>query len=1114
MIKNDLLQVHSNRHLYFRFIIRMKLTLIMILFFLFNVKGNVFSQQKVSISVQKTKLSKVLKLIEAQSDYYFVFNPGLKNFAKEINIAVDNELVTELLPKLFRRSGLGYSVEESGLVVVNQQQTINVRGQVVDPEGHPLAGATIRVKGSATGKSTDLNGQFEIELPAGSILIVSYTGFLSKEVTVNTVAALKIQLEPDQMMLNEVVVTALGITREKRTLGYSVTQVNGESLTQARENNVANALVGKVAGLDVTSTAGGVGSATSVVIRGASSLSQTNQPLYVINGVPMENAPQGITNKNPNGNSGSQWDNAPDMGDAIGNLNPDDIESISVLKGAAASALYGSRAKAGVILITTKSGKGSGIEFSSNYVVEQVMDRTNWQYVYGQGANGEKPRDGQAAAQVGGSSWGAKLDGSSVPQFDGVSRPYVAQKDNIENFYRNGHTWTNSLALNKGFDSGTLRLSISDVRNQSIMPNSGLDRQSFALAGTFEPIKRLKIDARTNYIIEDAKNRPMLSDGAGSANYNAVFLPNSVDIRSLKPWKTEDGHEIAYNAGNPWDTNPYFAAYEVVNNTDRNRLISSLSARYTLDNGLFIQGRAGQDFYTNAYLSVLPEGLAYSAPNNLVSQKMRYSDINADVLVGKSFKVNEDFVVTPNIGASYRNTTSDLTINQGNGFLVPGVHTITGLKNKSLVYVESEMETQSTYATLELAYQDYLYLTGSWRTDWFSTLAAPGFDNKLSVTYPSISGSFVFSELLSSDIMNFGKLRAGYAVVGQATGPYQTSLTYNFMSQSLNGYPLGQISYDYIPNSGLKASKAAELEVGTDIRFFNDRLSLDLTWYKKRSSDEIVSVTIPITLGYSQAVLNTGSIENKGLEMLLTGRPFKQDDFSWTTSLNMTYNKNKVVSLADGLKEQLLATSRSGVGFLKNYPGLAMGQIVAYDYAYDEQGNRLTNDDGSPKKGELKPYGSAYNKWFAGWNNEFSYRNFNLAFLIDGKFGGKLFSGTDYLGYIKGLHQATLANREELGNKAAKYYENTANNVSHLFVNDASFIKFRQLTLGYNFPTKLFNERIKSLNVSLVARNLFILMKKTDNIDPESSYNATFPGLELGGMPPARTFGFNLNVKF
>ncbi len=1110
------MQVHWNYLVRSRFIIRMKLTLIMIVLAFANVTANVYSQQKVSLDVKKTKLSKILKLIEENSDYYFVYSATNENLNKELSLKVDNTKVVDLLPRLFARNGLQYSVSGEGLVVVSEQQTLSIKGLVTDQDGNKLSGATVRVKGSAIGKATDLNGRFEIDVPTGNTLVVSFTGYLSKEITIQKGGEVTVALERDDQMLSEVVVTALGVKKERRSLGYSVTQLEGESLTKARENNVVNSLVGKVAGLDISSTSGGVGASSSVIIRGVSSLGQTNQPLYVINGMPMENKPSGAPTSgttNPNGNKGSQWDNAPDMGDAISNINPDDIESISVLKGAAASALYGSRAKAGVILITTKSGKGNGIDFSSNYVIENVMDRSDWQYVYGQGTNGLKPTTAAGAKQVGASSWGGKLDGSNVVQFDGVERPYVAQKNNVKNFYRNGHTWTNSLALNKSFEGGSLRFSVSDVDNKSIMPNSGLDRQSFTLAGTFEPVKRLSIDARANYIIENAKNRPMLSDGAGSANFNAIFLPTSLDIRDLKPGKDENGKEVAYNSGNPWDTNPWYAASEIQNNTKRNRLISSVTARYTFGNGLFVQGRAGQDHYTNEYEGIFPEGLAYSPPNNMVLQNTKFTDLNADILVGKSFALTDDMSLTPNIGAAFRNTKSDLMINQGSQFLVEGVHTIPGLASKSLAQIKSEEEMQSVYGTLEYAYRDILYLTGSVRSDWFSTLATPGKDNKLYSVYPGVSGSFVFSEFLNSSALNFGKLRVGYAQVGQATNPYQTALNYSFMAQNLNGSALGQISNLAVPNSELFPSTASELEIGTDLRFLNDRLSVDLTWYNKRSKNEILEVSIPISTGYAGAILNTGAIRNTGVELLLTGVALKKENFTWTSSLNATYNDNKVLSLADGLDELLVATSRSGVGFIKNVPGKAFGQIFAHDYKYDANGEIVKLEDGSPAKGELKSYGSSQNKWFGGWNNDFTYKNFNLGFLIDGKFGGKIFSGTDYYGYIKGLHKETLADREALGDKAPKYYENMANNTSFRFVNDASFIKFRQLTFGYTFPASMFNNKIKSLGLSFVARNLFILMRKTDNIDPESSYNATFVGLELGGMPAARTFGFNLNVK-
>ena len=1095
-----------------KFILLMKLTCMLVFFACLNVSAAVFSQEKISLDVKKIKLAKVLQLIEQRSSYHFVYSSSYVPINKDVSITVTNIPVTELLSTLLTNINLKYSISDGGLVVISRRKEAPITGIVKDATGGVLPGASVRVKGTAIGVNTDVNGKFSLNAPDNATLVVSYAGFQTKEVIVGAQTSLEISLVEDTKQLTEVVVTALGIKKERRALGYSVTQVAGESLTQARENNIANSLVGRVAGLDVSSTTGGAGAATSITIRGLSSINQTSQPLYVINGVPMENKPVGLNNKNGSGNSGGQYDNAPDLGDAIGNLNPDDIESISVLKGAAASALYGYRAKAGVILITTKSGKGNTIDFNTNYVAEKVMDRTNWQYIYGQGANGVKPADATAAAQVGGSSWGAKLDGANVVQFDGVSRPYTAQRDNVKNFYRTGGSWTNTLAFNKTFEGGVMRVSASNLNNNSVVPNSGLNRQNFNLSGTVNAIKNLTIDARFNYILEQAKNRPMLSDGAGNANYNATFLPTSVDIRNLQPGKKADGSELAYNTGNTYATNPYFAAYEFVHDTKRERLISSFNAKYTFDNGLFIQGRAGRDAYNDTYTAVTPSGTAYNVAGGMTEQSTKFSDLNVDALIGKSFRVS-DFSITPNIGGSYRRTSSNQTTNNGGDFAIFGIYNLTNTKNKSLGLSQINSEVQSVYGTLELAYKDILYLTGSGRADWFSTLATPGRNNDLSVFYPSVSGSFVFSELWKPSFLSFGKLRAGYALVGQATDPYQTQLYYNLRSESLNGKPIGNIVNEFIPNSSLKSSKASEFEIGTEMRFFKDRLNLDLTFYNKKSKDEIINVTTSTVTGYSGAVLNAGELRNKGVEALVSGVVIKSKDFTWTSSINGSYNDNTVISLAEGTASQPIATSRTGVGFLQNIAGKAAAQVLAYDYKYDGAGNIVKDATGIPERGDLKDYGSAFNKYTAGWNNEFSYKGVNLSFLIDGKWGGKIFAATDYYGYIFGLHQATLENRDALGTAAANYYGTFANNVSKQFVQDASFIKFRQLALGYNFPAKMFNNKIKGLNLSLVGRNLFILMKKTDNIDPESSYNATFPGLELGGVPPVRTFGLNLSVK-
>jgi len=1095
-----------------KFIMLMKLICIIVFITCFHVSASTFSQEKITLDVKKTKLARVLQIIERQSSYHFVYSSSYVPVNKDISITVINTSVTDVLATILNRTNLRYSVSEGGLIVISRNKDVPISGTVKDALGEALPGATVRVKGTGIGTSTDVNGKFALNAPENAILVISYAGFQTREIPVGTQTNLDIVLTEDTKQLADVVVTALGIKRERRALGYSVTQVSGETLTQARENNIVNSLVGKVAGLDISSTSGGAGAASSVIIRGVSSLGQSSQPLYVVNGVPMESTPVGVNNVNPNGNSGGQYDNAPDLGDAIGNLNPDDIESISVLKGAAASALYGYRAKAGVILITTKSGKGNNIEFNSNYVAEQVMDRTDWQYVYGQGANGLKPTTQLEAGTSGGSSWGARLDGTNAIQFDGVSRPYTAQKDNVKNFYRTGGSWTNTLAFNKSFTGGVIRVSASDLDNNSVVPNSGLDRQNFTLAGTVDAIKNLTIDARFNYILEQAKNRPMLSDGAGNANYNATFLPTSVHIETLQPGKKPDGTELSYNTSNGFATNPWFAAYDFIHNTKRERLLSSFNAKYTFDNGLFLQGRVGRDAYNDNYTAVTPSGTAYDADGGLTEQFTKFSDLNADVLVGKSFKLDE-ISITPNVGASYRRTKISQITNNGSGFAIFGVYNLANANNRSVGISQPDQEVQSVYGTLELSYKDIIYLTGSGRSDWFSTLATPGKDNKLSVFYPSISGSFVFSELWKPSFLSFGKLRAGYAIVGQGTVPFQTQLYYNLRSETVGGIPIGNIVNVSIPNPSLKASKANELEIGTEMRFFGDRLNLDVTWYSKKSKDEILPVPTSTTTGYNGAVLNIGELQNRGVEALISGIIIKNADFSWTSTLNGSYNDNKVLTLAEGTSSQLLATSRSNVGFLQNLAGKAVGQVMAYDFRYDASGNIVKDVNGAPERGELKPYGSAYNKYGAGWNNEFSYKGVNLSFLIDGKWGGKIFSATDYYGYIFGLHQATLENREALGVNAATYYSSYANNVSRQFVQDASFIKFRQLTIGYNFPSKMFNNKIKGLNLSFVGRNLFILMKRTDNIDPESSYNATFPGLELGGVPPVRTYGLNLSVK-
>ncbi|MBA4167081.1 MAG: TonB-dependent receptor plug domain-containing protein, partial [Chitinophagaceae bacterium] len=496
----------------------------------FSAKHTYYTPKK-SSTAQKDKLTlqSVLQDLNRIKGVFFLYTQECIG-NKMVNPVEDlKEDIETILDNILANSGLKYKkIKSNTFVIIAEDEKLHpgkeykveslsseatikvadpVKGRILSSDGTALSGVSVSVKGTRRGTATNNNGDFIIDVNKGETLVISYVGYQSQEYIVNNnnSDAISISLTPSSAQISEVVVTALGIRRERRSLGYSVSEVKGSELTQAREINVGNSLVGRVAGLNVNSVAGGPGASTNIVIRGISSLSSTNQPLYVINGIPVENK--------TNGQLGTQYDNGVDRGDAIGNINPDDIETISVLKGAAASALYGYRAKAGVILITTKSARGNGVDFNSNYVAEKIVDPTDWQYVYGQGSNNIKPTDQNAAFQSGQSSWGGKLDGSNVIQFDGVSRPYVAQKDNLKNFYRTGSTFTNTVALNQTFTGGNIRFSASDLSNNAVIPNSGLDRQSFNLTGIFNPIAKLTVDARANYILEQAKNRPFLSDG-------------------------------------------------------------------------------------------------------------------------------------------------------------------------------------------------------------------------------------------------------------------------------------------------------------------------------------------------------------------------------------------------------------------------------------------------------------------------------------------------------------------------------------------------------------------------------------------------------------------------
>jgi len=1006
-----------------------------------------------------------------------------------------------------------------------------ISGTVADETtGTLLPGVTVSLKGTKTKVSTDNNGAFAIAANSKSVLIFTYIGYKTLEVTVGNQTQLSIKIGETKEQLKEVVVTALGISKEKRAIGYSVSEVKGTSITEARENSFVNSLEGRVAGVNVSGVATGPNGASNVVIRGITNMTGNNQPLYVLNGIPLVNNNYATTDVG--GGYGGK-----DGGDGISDINPDDIETISILKGAAASALYGYRGSNGVVMITTKKGKntdGLGVEVNSNYVRETVIDETNFQTVYGQGSNGAKPISAANALGSMESSWGAKLDGSQTYQFDGVQRPYSeAAIGNLGRFYRPGGNFTNTVAFSKGFgDGGATRFSVSNLNDQSYVPNAGLQRLTFNQSTNLKFGKNLTLDLSSQYISAFTKNAPNVSDAVGNLNWGPMFVPPNINITTLAGANGNgtlaNGYELN-PFSDPYTTNPYFAAYEFQGAIHRNRFTGSANAKYTFDNGYFI-GLAVADDYTNdRNTNIEPIGTGYlvaaGIAGDMNEQNVKQTELNIDLTTGRKFNLSKDFAANILLGANYRKSVQEFVIASGQNFAIPFLYNIGNLENLTDQYNINNEEFQSLYASADISYKDLIYLTATTRNDWYSTLA-PG---KINYLYPSFSGSFVFSELWHIPGLDLGKIRLSYADVGGAAdNPYQTLQTYSIAGtlHVTNGvFPIGTAGNGTVPNSGLRPSSRSEIEGGLELDFFKGRLKFDLAIYQKTVKDDIVPVSIDYTSGYNSALLNVGTLKYSGVELQIGGTPVKGTDFSWDINFNASYTRGKVISLG-GQNQITLGNEAQDWGataYTQQIVGKEPLQIIALDPARDSNG-KIIIDPGlgapDPSLAQPKDFGSAISPWTGGINNSFRYGHFSLSFLVDGKFGGKLFSNTNFVAYGQGLSKATLAGRDVLYGTnqqyASGYYADWAGANEGQFVYDASFIKLRQIIFGFDFPVKkLFNNKIHGLRLSFVCHNVYTLVKHTPNIDPESTYSASVytQGLEAPAVPYSRTIGLNLNIK-
>jgi len=1118
----------------------MKLTICFMLFACLEVNAEAVAQ-KITLNENKSSLEKVLKKIEYQTDYTFLYETDILEKASPVTLQVTQASVDDVLKLCFTNQPLTYKIFANTIVI--REKTIQsasgkenqaiplaniVTGIVTNSKSEPLTGVSVTMKGTNIGTSTDSKGRFTINVPGTGVLIFSYIGFISQEVNLNNRTEVNIVLREEATKLNEVVVTALGIKREAKSLGYSTGVVNTDQISTDRTTNVGNSLVGKVAGVNVSAPSSGPGGSAKIRIRGQSSFGGDNSPLIIVNGVPINNTSISAGYKNADNPTGG----SSDGGDGLQSINPDDIESMTVLKGAAAAALYGYRAKDGAIIITTKSGskhKGIGIEINSNNQVSKALDFTDFQYVYGQGENGVRPSTVAEAQSSGIWSFGEKFDNKPAPQPDGSIKPYSPAKDRIKNFFRTGFNSTNSVALSAGNDQGNFRISFSNTDATAIVPNSDFHKKILNLAANYNLTPKLSTQVNANYSNEYNHNPPQIGIEGFSVNTTIYTMANSIDVNWLKNYKDSNGNEMPL-ARFTGRNNPYWVAYEHFENIRRDRIFGNASIRYQLSDWLYLQGRIGQDYYTRPYEFNRPTGsrnlsAAVSGFNGYYYQDVStFRERNVDFLIGAKHEF-KNFLMDVTLGGNQMQQIFDRFSTEVTNFYVKGLYTIGNGQVKNPDYRYSKKRVNSLYGSAEFSFKNLLFLNLTARNDWFSTLNP----KSNSYLYPSINGSFVFTDLFSTkpSWLNYAKVRAAYAEVGGDTDPYTNALYFSINPNPLNNIALGTINSNVSPNSNLRPLKVRETEVGMDLRMFNSRINLNFSLYRKNTVDEILDVNISEASGYTQTKVNIGKLKNEGVEFLLSVFPLK-GKVNWESGFNAAYNHSEVLALANGQRSFDVGVGQY-FGIISHEVGLPLASVRAFDYKRDAKGNILTAG-GKPLLGELKTYGSAIPKWTGGWTNSISYKAFRIFTQIDFKAGAVVLSNSNFNFLRHGLSKASLEGREEgvvfkgynadgtpnsIAVPAEEFYA-SLRNLGEPFVYNASFVRLRTVSLGYDLTSLLKKSPVKALVVSAFVNNAAMIKKHLDNLDPESqiSVSDNFQGLDTHALPTSRTYGININARF
>ena len=1045
---------------------------------------------------------------------------------------------------------------------------ITITGTITsDIDGKPLAYVNI-TSTSGSGTISDEFGKYEIEVASPEDQIrYSYLGYYLTIVIVSNQTVIDVIMTEDTSSLDEVVITALGLERETKELGYVVQELNSESLTEVKTVNFLDNIAGKLAGVTVSQGATGVGSSSKITIRGESSFSNNN-PLFIVDGTPINN--ETVFNFTNEAAAGFQ---EIDFGNGAMEVNPDDIESVTVLKGANAAALYGTRASNGVIVIKTKDGtnkKGLGISFNTSLFVESAFRLPDFQNQYGQGQGGQFEYVDGLGGGISDNitySWGPRLDaGILIPQFDSpvqladgtfvrggdtslysglpiTATPFNSNPDNLKDFYNTGVTTINNISISNGFDTGDYRLSFTDLRSESIIPGVNLDRQTVAAKLNFQPTNKTRINTSISYINSNSDNRPSNGYGSENVNYSLVaWGPRSLNINSLRDyWQPGLEGLQQYSFNYTFFDNPYFILLENRNAFERDRIFGNIRAQHNITDHLSVSLRSGMDFSSET--RQLRRNFSSNRFKNgaYAEHDVKYREINTDFLINYN-NVFGDISFDVSFGGNRLDQNASTKQSQTVNLAQPGIFNLNNAASPIEVFqFESRKRINSLYGIAKFGYKNYLFIDITGRNDWSSALATPFSVDGTSFFYPSVSTSFILSNVTElPEVVSFAKLRASIAQVGNDTGAYQTSSA--FVSQTpFNGQPTFS-DQNFIPNANLKPEQTTSFEIGTDLRFFKDRLNLDFTYYNATTKDQIISLPIAISSGYNQQVVNGGKVNAQGIEIILGITPVRNQNFRWNTLFNFATSRATIKNLpqADGrltLAYSRIYDSANQTVWFQVEEGGRIGDIYGTGYLRNDNGDFVIDDNGRfIADNNLQKLGNYNPDFTLGWNNNFTYKNWNLSFLFDWRQGGEIVSRTRALGNVGGQLAETAFRPEDgiiaqgvnqttglpntVSVSAESYYRQFYDrNHEENNIYDASFLKLRQLSVGYDFKLKegfLGLKEGADLSLSLIGNNLFVITENP-HFDPEQlavQGNGFVSGVEDMSYASTRSIGFKAGFNF